>query len=128
MARIKNPIVDGLLGRLANPAEVAKYRDKVQQMLAEDEKRLKREAVATKLFWIFCAVSATAWLWFSADSAHLPRGPFLACLFFIWGGVEVVKQCIRSFRIDVLKEVKQLQLQVFELQQEKVGPSGGAAK
>lgn len=128
MARSRDPIVDGLLGRLASPAEVTKYRDSVQEMLARDERRLKREAVATKLFWIFCALSATVWLWFSADSARLPRGPFLACLFFIWGGVEVVKHCIRVFRTDMLKEVKQLQLQVFELQQEKSSSSGGAAQ
>ncbi len=55
-------------------------------------------------------------VWFSADSARLPRGPFLACIFFTWGGVEIVKQHINTARVDILKEIKQIQVQVFELQ------------
>ena len=50
-------------------------------------------------------------------TAQLPRGPFLACIFFTWGGVEVLKHHINSSRVDLLKEVKELQLQVFELQE-----------
>ena len=54
---------------------------------------------------------------FTTESAHLPRAPFLACIFFIWGGVEILKHYINSSRIDLLKEIKQLQLQVFDLEQ-----------
>lgn len=111
-----NELRDRLLGQVARPGDLANYRQRVTAMIASNAARIRRERILATLFWIFCAASATAWLWFSADSAHLPRGPFLACVFFTWGGVEIVKHYINTSRVDLLKEIKELQLQVFELQ------------
>jgi hypothetical protein len=97
------------------PADLKNYRQFVVAAVEKDQTRIRRERVLATLFWIFCAGSATVWLWFSADAARLPRGPFLACIFFTWGGVEVVKHYINACRIDLLKEIKQVQLQLFEL-------------
>jgi hypothetical protein len=108
---------DRLLGRAPRPTDLDDYRQLVLSTLANNRKRIRRERIAASAFWIFCAASATAWLWFSADSARLPRGPFLACIFFLWGGVEMLKHYINSCRVDLLKEIKELQLQVFELQE-----------
>src|SRR4051794_11245861 len=119
MPNNQDPLRDSLLGQVPKPGEIARYREHVTSMLEQDQKRIRRERAAVVAFWVFCAVSATAWLWFSAESAHLPKGPFLACIFFTWGGVEIVKHYINSSRIDLLKEIKQLQLQVFELDRPK---------
>ena len=116
---------DRLLGRAAQAVDAAQYRASVCQTIERNDKRIRRERLAVTAFWILCAVSATMWLWFSADAARLPRTPFLACIFFTWGGVEVVKHYVNSCRIDLLKEIKQLQLQVFELDREiSKRPSG----
>jgi hypothetical protein len=105
---------DQLLGRAPKTSDLADYRQFILSAVEKDKKRIQRERILVTLFWIFCAASATAWLWFSADSAGLPRGPFLACIFFTWGGVEIVKHYINACRIDLLKEIKQIQLQLFE--------------
>lgn len=112
-----DPLRDRLLGQMPLPADVAQHRARVNQMIEANQKRIRRERIFVTAFWIFCVVSATVRLWFSAESARLPREPFLACIFFTWGGVEIVKHHINSCRIDLLKELKQLQLQVFELEQ-----------
>ncbi len=111
-----NSIRDRLLSGPPNPRDLADYRQRVSSLIEASQRRLRRERLLVTGFWIFCAVSATAWLWFSADAARLPRGPFLACIFFTWGGVEVVKHYVNAVRVDVLKEIKQIQVQVFELQ------------
>jgi len=50
----------------------------------------------------------------NADS-HMPRAPFLACIFFLWGGVELLKHRIHAAQIEIQKDLKQLHLQVLEL-------------
>ena len=113
-----------LLGRAPKPADLTDYRRLVSSTIEKNRKRIQRERLLATLFWIFCAASATAWLWFSADAARLPRGPFLACIFFMWGGVEILKHHINAGRIDLLKEIKMLQLQIFELKESPAAPHG----
>lgn len=113
---------DRLLGRAPRPADLADYRQQVSAALEKNRTRIRRERRLATLFWIFCAASATVWLWFSADAASLPRGPFLACIFFTWGGVEILKHNIHACRIDLLKEIKEMQLQIFELQESAPQP------
>src|SRR3954468_19204274 len=108
MQKPNDPLREQLLGRIPSPADIGAYREIVTRQIERDQNSIKRKAIAAKIFWVFCAVSATAWLWFSAETAHLPRAPFLACIFFTWGGVEVVKHHIDRCRIDMLKEIKQL--------------------
>ena len=116
-----DPIRDRLLGRIQKPIDTEGYRAGVAQLLDRNDKKMKIERIVANSFWIFCVAGAIAWLWFSAESAHLPREPFLACIFFIWGGVELLKHHINASRVGLLKEIKQLQLQVFELDQSLAG-------
>jgi hypothetical protein len=111
-----DPLRDRLLGQVPVPDDVKTYRDAVTRMVQQNDKRIQRERVFITAFWIFCVASSIAWLWFSPQSAGLPRAPFQACIILIWGGVEVVKHYINACRVDLMKEIKQLQVQVFELQ------------
>jgi hypothetical protein len=44
------------------------------------------------------------------------RAPFLACFFFLWGGIEVLEHHINAARTDLKAQIKQLQAQLLELQ------------
>ena len=110
-----NEIRSQLLSQIPQPENLSEYRSRVAEIIQRDQKRLHVEHVVTTVFWIFCAASATAYLWFGNSDAHLPRAPFLACIFFLWGGVELLKHRIHSAQIEIQKELKQLQLQVLEM-------------
>lgn len=111
-----NDITDGLLARLPNSSELAKFRSSIASSIEKNRVRVQRERVLATAFWIFCAASATVYLWFGSEAGKFPRAPFLACIFFLWGGIEVLKHHIYAARVEALKEIKQLQLQVLELQ------------
>ncbi len=111
-----NDMRQQLLAQLPQPEDLSKYRDHVAEIIQKDQKRLRVEHVLSMLFWIFCAASATAYLWFGNADSHLPRAPFLACIFFLWGGVELLKHRIHAAQVEVQKDLKQLQLQVLEMQ------------
>jgi len=106
---------DRLLSHLPQPASLADYRRDVASMLEQNEKRIRRERVVVTAFWIFCAVSAALHMWFDPKSAQTPKGPFLALFIFTWGLAELLKHRINASRIDLLKEIKQVQVQVLEL-------------
>jgi hypothetical protein len=106
---------DRLLAHLPQPANLADYRQEVASMLEKNQKRIRRERLAVTAFWVFCAVSATIYLWFDPKSATTPKGPFLACFMFLWGMAELLKHYVNTCRIDLLKEIKQVQIQVLEL-------------
>jgi hypothetical protein len=116
MATENDPIRDQLLGSVPIPSDVAQHRERVAKGIEKGRKRIRIEGIVVTAVWICCVVWVTVHLWFDADSAQLPRGPFLACVVFAWGGIELIKHHINRCRIDLLKEIKQLQLQVFELE------------
>jgi hypothetical protein len=106
---------DRLLSHLPQPGGLAGYRREVAAMLEKNQKRLRLERLIVTAFWVFCVVSVVVYIWFDKSSAATPKGPFLACIFMIWGASEVVKHYINACRIDLMKEIKQLQVQVLEL-------------
>ncbi|ABF40825.1 hypothetical protein Acid345_1824 [Candidatus Koribacter versatilis Ellin345] len=112
----ENPMQNRLLSQLPDSGELADYRKKVATIVETDRRRIRVERVIATSFWIFCAISAAAYLWFGDTWSQLPRAPFLACIMFLWGGVEVLKHHIHSAEVELRKEVKQLQVQVLELQ------------
>jgi hypothetical protein len=111
-----NDLRQRLLAQLPQPEKLSQYREQVTATIEKEQKRLRVERLAVTLFWIFCAASATAYLWFGNSSSQLPRSPFLACIFFLWGGVELLKHHIHAAQVQIQKEIKQLQLQVLALQ------------
>ncbi len=106
---------DRLLSHLPQPANLADYRRDVATMLEQNEKSIRRERVAVTTFWIFCAVLSALYMWFDPKSVQTPKGPFLALFMFMWGMAELLKHRINASRIDLLKEIKQVQVQVLEL-------------
>jgi type VI protein secretion system component VasF len=106
---------DQLLSQMPQPENLAAYREHVAATIEKAERRVQAQRRITTAFWIFCAASATAYLWFGSSSGQFPRAPFLACIFFLWGGVELLRHSIASLQVELQKDMKHLQVQVLEL-------------
>ncbi len=111
-------IRDGLLSRLPQPANLADYRREVSSLLDKNEKRLLREKWGAGATWFFMVGLGVALLWSGERYVGASRAAWfgsLACYCLIFGAVELLKHFINRARVDLLKETKQLQLQVLEL-------------
>jgi len=117
MNQKQTDLTAGLLARLPEPSELMTLRHELALSVEMNRVRLRREHAFVTAFWIFCALTATAYLWWGTSDSSFPRAPFLAGLFFLWGGIELLKHRLNAGRIETLKEIKQVQLQVLELRE-----------
>ena len=117
-------IRERLLSQLPQPANLAAYREEVASMLEKKEKEVRRERRVMIELWVFTIVVSILFLWMGAqrmgskavDEAVL--GPyFMGCagFWFLFALVYFVAHSISRSRLALLKEVKQVQLQVLEL-------------
>ena len=107
---------DRLLSHLPPATDLGVYRQQVAVTLEKNQKRIRLERLLATLFWIFGAVTCTVYIWFGSGGSQFPRAPFLACIFLLLGGIEILKHHIHSAQVELHKEIKQLQVQMFELQ------------
>ena len=84
------------------------------QLVAQNERGSRRKKVAVRVLWIFCVVCSIAFLWFDGRSANVSKAPRLALFMFLVGAVELLNHFINRWRIDLLKEVKPVQVQILE--------------
>lgn len=111
-------IRDRILSRLPQPANAAAYRDEMASTLAKNEKRLRLEGGYSAAVWVMavvfftvCVMKGVQWL----DTARGHFMEFVVLLLLVTGAVEILKHAVNRSRVDLLKEVKQLQLQVLEM-------------
>lgn len=112
---------DRLLSRLPDPANVSGYRQEVSRMLEKNDRAFLREKWGARALWVFCVFLGTAYLWFGGAKLDTPKAAWFGCLACFWlliGAVELLKHFINRSRLELLKELKQVQLQVLELQAE----------
>ena len=111
---------DRLLSRSPLPSNSADYRKEVAQLLEKNDKAFLREKWGARALWIFCVGLGTSYLWFGGAKLDTPKAAWFGCLACFWlliGAVELLKHFINRSRLELLKEVKQVQLQVLELQE-----------
>lgn len=111
-------IGERLLSRLPRPANLSTYQEEVAALLAENEKRLRRNKWTVVRVWIFVAIVSGPFLWMAGRHFGTPQGNWflgLACFWVLFGAVEVLKYVVQQGRLELLKEIKQTQLQVLEL-------------
>lgn len=109
-----------LLARLPQPANYAAYQQEVAAGIAKNEKRLKRTKWVTRGVWVYVIL----FFWFAVDYRGekwlaTPHGQVVefGWLFLtICGAIGILKYFISQSRVELLTEVKQVQLQVLELQ------------
>ena len=108
-----------LLARLPQPENVAAYREEVASLLAKHEKALAAEKWSNYILgacvvWML-AVSNSVWgPKLDATAQHVLQ--VFAAGFFFFLGIGSLKVYNHRSQMEVLKEVKQVQLQVLELQ------------
>jgi hypothetical protein len=110
---------DRLLARLPQPENFTAYRDELAAGLERKEKQLLRVKWAARALWIyviaftlFCFYRGEEWL--VTPNGH--KFEFASLVLFICGALQLMKYFNFRSRVEILREVKQVQLQVLELQ------------
>jgi len=115
----KDSIRDRLLEHLPQPANLAAYREEVTSTLEKNQKRLRLEGGYTAAMWLLAVGFFTACVMKGVKWLDTPRGHFMefvVLLLLVTGAVEILKHAVNSSRVEMLKEVKQVQLQMLEMQ------------
>lgn len=111
-------IGERLLSRLPRPANLAAYQEEVASLLAKNEKTLRRNKWTVVRVWFFVIAVSAPFLWLAGAHFNTPQGNWFLGLVGFWvlfGAVEIVKYVVQQGRMELLKELKQTQLQILEL-------------
>ena len=120
MAKQNESLRDRLLACLPQPENLATYQEEVAAKLEKNELRLRWERWVARIFWLFVVgyfmygVISRGNQWLTTPHGH--EFELVTLILFISGATVVLKHFINRSRIELLKEVKQLQLQVLEVQ------------
>ena len=90
-------------------------------MLEKNQRTLRWHKWYAGAIWIFVVCLGTSFLVLGELRGDTPVGTWLgifACFILIGASVEIVKYFINRSRVEVLMEVKGLQLQIFELKEQ----------
>ena len=116
MANSNEGMRDRLLSRLPQPETLTDYRNEVNALLDRNEKKLRMEKRYSAVFWVFVVGLCATLMWRSAGTAKAAELGCFGLFFLIAGAVELLKTFINRSRVELLKEIKQVQLQMLELQ------------
>jgi hypothetical protein len=111
-------ISERLLSRLPQPANMAAYQDEVASLLAENERKLRRNKWTVVRVWIFVIAVSAPFLWLAGTHFNTAEGNWFLGLVGFWvlfGAIEIAKYEHNQGRVELLKELKQAQLQILEL-------------
>lgn len=111
-------IREGLLSKLPQPSGLAEYRREVAALIEKNERGLKRDKWGAGATWLFVVILSAALMWGAGGAGNTTKAAWLgtmACFWLIFGAVELLKYFINRTRVELLKETKQVQLQILEL-------------
>ena len=86
--------------------------------MAENEKKLGRNKWMVVRVWIFVAVVSVPFLWMAGTHFNTAEGNWFLGLVGFWvlfGAIEIAKHEYKQGRVELLKELKQVQLQILQL-------------
>jgi hypothetical protein len=113
-----NSVRDRLLARLPQPENLAAYREETALLLEKHEKALLSERRTGYLLLIVAIVFLESFLlaWkHGLDERLVQFLGFIAAMLFLSGAFDGVRQFVYRNQVNLLKEVKQVQLQILEL-------------
>ena len=102
-----------------SPESLEKYRKEVAETLDKETRNLRREKLVTGPMWIYLVLLCSAFLvigGISPDPTLKLWFSVLACFWFVFGAVFLLKYFINRNRVEMLREMKEIQLQLHELQ------------
>ena len=106
-----------LLANMPQPENLATYREETASLLAKHDKALFWERMASRACFAVAGVMVVLWLLklIPAPEYRQDFWPMVASV-YILGAIQDLRYRIYQNRVDTLKEVKQVQLQVLEVQ------------
>jgi hypothetical protein len=107
-----------LLSRLPQPANLAAYQKEVTALLAENEKKLRRSKWTVVRVWTFVVLVSAPFLWMAGTHFNTAEGNWFLGLVGLWvllGAIEIAKYEHKQGRVELLKELKLVQLQILQL-------------
>jgi hypothetical protein len=121
MTEEPNPLRDQLLAQGETAREkLVRYREETQAMLEKLDRRLRMQKWYSGSIWIYAVLFMTAYLLFVGLAGVVaPQLVVMAVAFMllISAGIEIVKYFINRSRVEVLKELKGLELQMMALEE-----------
>ena len=95
------------------------HKQETQIMLEKLERRLRIEKWGVTALWFYAVLFMTAMLLIVGFWGHTPEMAMLGIAFvlLITGGIELVKHFINRSRVEVLKELKGLELHLLALEE-----------
>jgi hypothetical protein len=117
MEQGNDSIRERLLLRLPQPENLAAYREETASLLAKHDKALFWKKMAPRACYVIAAITVALWLWGKTPTAAMRQyfWPLVGFAYFLVAVQDLRYRIYRS-RVDTLREVKQVQLQVLELQ------------
>jgi hypothetical protein len=114
-----NPLRADLLAQepATSPAR-AHYQQEVAKMLEKETQSLARERERMRFMWPFLVILCTAFLvigGFAADSTTKLWFGILACFWFLFGSLILLRYLLNRNHVEHLRELKTLQLQIEDL-------------
>ena len=117
MEKRSDGLRERLLARLPQPENIAAYQEETESLLAKHKKAISTERWSTYVLTICVYVLAMLIMngWAARHGVATMFGGLASVLFLIviYMGLERV---IHKYQVDTLKEIKQVQLQLLELQ------------
>ncbi|MGA2674225.1 MAG: hypothetical protein ABSE99_13465 [Terracidiphilus sp.] len=119
MEQESSTLRDRLLARLPQPENLAAYREEVASLLAKHDGKLRFNKWLARFLWIYVLAFGVLCFYRGEKWLVTPNGQkfeFAALVLFIVGVMQLLKFFVLSTRVEILREVKQVQLQLLELQ------------
>jgi hypothetical protein len=117
MEKQNDSMRERLLARLPQPENIAAYREETASLLAKHDKALFWEKMASRVCFVIAYVMVALWL-LGLTPAPAMRQYFWPMTGFVYFVAVVTDLRYRFYlnKVDVLKELKQVQLQILEMQ------------
>jgi hypothetical protein len=117
MEKQNDSIRERLLARLPQSENLAAYREETTALLAKHEKALFWERVPSIVAYVVAGIMVALWLFGKTPTPAMHQYFWALAAFAYFGGsVLDLRYRIYRNRVDTLKEVKQVQLQLLEIQ------------
>jgi hypothetical protein len=122
MSKPNEPLRDRLLSQSKpEPGRLATYRQEVEAMLALEERKLRWQAWYSGAIWLWAVFLLTAFglvAGYAGDKpikVYFSLGVILLAM-SIYGAVELLKFFINRARLEVVKDIKGLELRLIEME------------